>query len=64
MWNDRFHEYLSGQLKSKPGKTIEFHVLDKRMIVTDNPDNIREVMSTQVLQFQVHLARVKLSIVY
>ncbi|EAU31341.1 predicted protein [Aspergillus terreus NIH2624] len=42
-----FHEYVRDILATKPGRTIEFHILDKRMIVTDNPENIKEMMSVQ-----------------
>ncbi|OJJ30107.1 hypothetical protein ASPWEDRAFT_54808 [Aspergillus wentii DTO 134E9] len=44
---DGFHEYTRDILATSPGRTIEFHLLDKRMVVTDNPENIKDMMSVQ-----------------
>ena len=31
-----------------PGRTVEFHMLGTRLVVTDEPENVKAIMSTQV----------------
>jgi hypothetical protein len=31
-----------------PGRTVELHMMGTRLILTDEPDNVKAIMSTQV----------------
>lgn len=50
MAQNRFYEYTLSFLDQSPGRTIEMQMLDKRMIITDNPENIKAMLHSQVCQ--------------
>jgi hypothetical protein len=45
---DRFFEW-SRKVLDVPGHTVELRTLGMRIILTDNPDNVKAVLSTKVV---------------
>lgn len=45
---NHYFEYTREFLNHTAGRTVEFNMLGNRMIMTDNPENIKEMMHTQV----------------
>ena len=48
MARNNFYEYTRDLLKDTPGRTIEFHMLDQRLIITDHIENIKSILNSNV----------------
>jgi hypothetical protein len=47
MRNHNLYEWTN-EILQVPGRTVELNLMGSRMILTDNPENVKTIMSTQV----------------
>ncbi len=48
LWQHDFVNY-GWEILDVPGRTVELNLLSRRIIITDNPENIKAVMLSQVI---------------
>lgn len=47
MRNHTLYEWTN-EILQVPGRTVELNLMGSRMVLTDNPENVKTIMSTQV----------------
>lgn len=47
MRNHTLYEWTN-EILQVPGRTIELNLMGSRMVLTDHPENVKTIMSTQV----------------